>query len=48
MRYFLQQFVPDVTLDESFHGLRPYPVEPLRVFREYVSTFAELCELRGV
>jgi len=47
-RYFLQQFVPDVTLDESFHDLLPYPVETLRVFREYVSTFAELCELRGV
>ncbi len=47
-RYFLQQFVPDVTLDESFHDLRPYAVETLHGFRAYVATFADLCELRGV
>ncbi|HSV96648.1 MAG TPA: anaerobic ribonucleoside-triphosphate reductase activating protein [Spirochaetota bacterium] len=47
-RYYLQQFVADVTLDESFHNLKPYPVETLYGFREYVATFADLCELRGV
>jgi len=47
-RYFLQQFVPDVTLDESFHDLEPYPLKTLQSFRDYVSTFADRCELRGV
>lgn len=46
-RYYLQQFVNLVTLDESMGKVAPYPVTRLREFRDYVKTFADVCEIRG-
>lgn len=47
-RYFLQQFVNGKTLDDDVATYQPYPAEELRRFREFVLTFAEECELRGL
>ncbi len=47
-RYFLQQFVNDVTLDSSLGSMRPYTPGVLQGFKKYVDTFADLCEIRGV
>jgi pyruvate formate lyase activating enzyme len=47
-KYCLQQFVNDVTLDESFHTITPYPPGVLFGFKKYVETFATKCEVRGV
>ena len=46
--YFLQQFVNTTTLDEAFHTIQPYPPETLISFRQFVSTFADTCEVRGI
>jgi len=46
--YFLQQFVNTTTLDEAFHTIQPYPPETLLSFRQFVSTFADTCEVRGI
>ena len=47
-RYFLQQFVNDVTLDESLRDLVPYVPSVLEGFRDFVRGFAEVCEIRGI
>ena len=47
-KYFLQQFVNKVTMDPAMKAKRPYPVQVLNSFKEFVETFAEHCELRGV
>lgn len=46
--YFLQQFVNTTTLDEAFHTIQPYPPETLISFKQFVSTFADTCEVRGI
>ncbi len=46
--YFLQQFVNTTTLDEAFHTIQPYPPGTLISFRQFVSTFADTCEVRGI
>lgn len=46
--YFLQQFVNTTTLDAAFHTIQPYPPETLISFRQFVSTFADTCEVRGI
>lgn len=47
-QYYLQQFVNEKTLDPSFASYQPYPPQVLISFREYVKTFADICELRGI
>lgn len=47
-RYYLQQFVNEVTLDESFQDCEPYAPAVLSGFREFVRTFSEKCEIRGI
>lgn len=46
--YYLQQFVNDNTLDSSFHQVQPYSPETLVSFKQYVLTFADICEVRGI
>lgn len=46
--YYLQQFYNHHTLDKSLCNLNPYPKEILFAFREYVKTFADVCEIRGI
>ena len=47
-RYYLQQFVNTVTLDDSFNRIQPYPLETLLEFKNFVSAFARICEIRGM
>ncbi len=47
-RYYLQQFVNEKTLDESFHDFKPYSPDVLAGFKKYVETFAGICEIRGL
>jgi pyruvate formate lyase activating enzyme len=47
-RYYLQQFVNEVTMDASLGRVRPYPVSVLQGFKKYVDSFAEICEIRGI
>lgn len=47
-RYYLQQFVNTVTLDESFNHYTPYPAATLYEFKKYIETFARICEIRGL
>lgn len=47
-QYFLQQFISDVPLlDESMQIVQPYPVKVLESFKEFVSSFAGVCAIRG-
>jgi pyruvate formate lyase activating enzyme len=46
-KYYLQQFVNRATLDPSFQNYKPYSVAELNEFRDYVKTFADICEVRG-
>jgi pyruvate formate lyase activating enzyme len=48
-KYFLQQFQRDVQLlDRSWEVIEPYPPEILRSFRDFILTFADRCEIRGI
>ena len=47
--YHLQQFRRDAhLLDPLWETITPYPRETLIAFREFVLTFADRCELRGL
>ncbi|OHD63244.1 MAG: anaerobic ribonucleoside-triphosphate reductase activating protein [Spirochaetes bacterium RBG_13_51_14] len=47
--YCLQQFHRDARLlDRSWESIEPYPVEKILAIREFVLTFADRCELRGI
>jgi pyruvate formate lyase activating enzyme len=46
-KYYLQQFRNDKTLDPSFSDIKPHSKETMRLLCDYVSSFAETCELRG-
>ncbi len=47
-KYYLQQFINEVTLDPSLAHYKPYPPSVLFSFQEYIKTFAEICEVRGI
>jgi pyruvate formate lyase activating enzyme len=48
-KYFLQQFQREARLlDRAWEVIEPYPVETLRQFREFILTFADRCEIRGI
>jgi pyruvate formate lyase activating enzyme len=47
-KYYLQQFVNEITLDPSLAYYEPYPPHVLLSFQEYIKTFAEICEVRGI
>lgn len=47
--YYLQQFQCNAhLLDPLWETIRPYPRETLLAFRDFVLTFADRCELRGL
>jgi len=45
-KYFLQQFRPEKTFDESFQEMRPYSDEKLGEFCQMIKPFFETCEVR--
>ncbi|OGZ34486.1 MAG: anaerobic ribonucleoside-triphosphate reductase activating protein [Candidatus Portnoybacteria bacterium RBG_19FT_COMBO_36_7] len=45
-KYFLQQFRPEKTFDESFQHIRPYPDEKLGEFCNLIKPYFETCEVR--
>jgi len=45
-KYFLQQFRPENTLDESYEKIRPYSDEKLGQFCQLIKPFFETCEIR--
>ena len=48
-QYYLQQFQRDVRLlDRSWEIIEPYPPEVLLRFRDFILTFADRCEIRGI
>lgn len=47
-KYYLQQFVNKVTLDSTLKNCQPYPESELLRFKEFVRTFADICEIRGI
>lgn len=47
-KYFLQQYVNNVTLDLKFAAYEPYAPTILYSFKKYVETFSDLCEIRGI
>ncbi len=47
--YFLQQFVSTVDLlDKEMQGVETYYARELEVFKDFVSSFTEKCEIRGI
>lgn len=48
-KYYLQQFVNSVEMvDPAFKDLQPYKKETMYKFREFVTGFSEVCEVRGI
>ncbi|HON78031.1 MAG TPA: anaerobic ribonucleoside-triphosphate reductase activating protein [Spirochaetota bacterium] len=47
-KYYLQQFVNSVTLDSSLRECSPYPLPVLNEFKNFVQTFSDVCEVRGI
>jgi len=47
-RYYLQQFVPEKTLDESFSHLVPFSRRVLESYRNFLLGYAEVCAIRGL
>ncbi len=45
-RYFLQNFFPDKTLDESFLKKEPFSKEDLHKLKEKATTLVEMCQIR--
>ncbi|MEM2936877.1 MAG: radical SAM protein [Candidatus Bathyarchaeia archaeon] len=45
-RFVIQQFIPERTLDETFKGITPYPLERLDEFRQRMTPFFRECKLR--
>jgi pyruvate formate lyase activating enzyme len=46
--YYLQQFRNEITLDNAFSAFKPYSKEKLFELKDYVSTFSDYCEIRGI
>ncbi len=48
-KYYLQQFIVNVPLmDKKMEGLSPLPPETLEKLKEFIMTFSDLCEVRGI
>jgi len=47
-RFFIQQFRPDKTLDESYRKVEPYPPEKLREFAKMMKPYFEFVGVRGI
>lgn len=47
-KYFLQQYVNENTIDNSFEGIYAFSKEELFSFRDEIRTFADVCEVRGL
>ena len=47
-KWCLQQFRPDITLDDKFMTVKPYDKETLERLRKIASEFAETAEIRGI
>lgn len=47
-KYYLQQFINEHTLNNDFLNVAPYEQEILCQFRDYIRTFAQECEVRGI
>jgi len=48
-KYYLQQFVNSVSLiDHEWEKVEPYPIEKLIEFKEFLSDYTSICEIRGI
>lgn len=47
-RFYLQQFRPENTLDESYEEMEPYPEEKLKKFKEIAESYVKSCEVRNI
>jgi len=45
-RYYLQNFLPEKTVDPSFEKIKPYPQEFLLEIQKIISPFFEVCQVR--
>jgi pyruvate formate lyase activating enzyme len=45
-RYFLQNFLPEKTIDPKFEKIKPYPQELLLEIQKAISPFFEICQVR--
>jgi len=46
VKYYLQNFRPEKTIDPKFEKVRPYPDEFLKEIAEEISPYFKLCQLR--
>ena len=47
-KYYLQQFRNENTLDTKLSSCTPHSKEKLHSFREFISSFSDICEIRGI
>jgi len=45
-RYYLQNFLPEKTIDQKFEKIKPYPQEYLVEIQKIISPFFEICQVR--
>lgn len=45
-KYFLQQFVPQKTIDSAFEKMNPYPEQKLKEFCQMLQPYFETCQVR--
>ncbi len=45
-KYYLQNFLPQKTLDKRFESIKPYPAEFLLEVQKAISPFFEVCQVR--
>jgi len=45
-KYFLQNFLPEKTIDPKFEKIKPYPQEYLLEIQKAISPFFEVCQIR--
>jgi pyruvate formate lyase activating enzyme len=46
VKYYLQNFRPEKTLDPEFEKLKPYPISYLEEIREEIKKYFKVCEIR--
>ena len=47
VKYYLQNFRPEKTIDPKFEKIKPYPEEYLLEIKKAISPFFKICEVRG-
>jgi len=47
-KYYIQQFIPENTMDENFEMKTPYTQKEIIKLKKIISKFSDICDVRGI